>query len=500
MKSFFVVSFFFATNHNDNENRRGVAPGSSGLASSRRTLTSSIMLLRWGAVAGCAVALLALVVWTAAPRNAPRGLLEKAAASAGDLVFTSVDAKRVYQREIEHAAGREAAFEAKVEALRSLAAKRHDQHEHLLAADEAKDEETVRTLDSRELPHIFASTDGAAALESARKHAAERESKLQANIAQWKKLEDSEHALHEEQIKRTRLDSSAKEVLAQAQQNVARSVLTSAERLRRETEAAKYAAAKEQEFEEKVAGYRKAEQLKIEAQGEGVKSNQGPKDVLSAQDSHAADALTTVGASSRGAGKKGSASLDRALRRDAHLGIAAVEKTLDEQAREKEIERQSDFKKRVKEEARKARETDKQRKKAAASALEKLHAQVAGGSIAWCLLQHACPAACKGKNCEEGGCPGGHLIPTGHTYSCALSRGRPGRARSRRRPKGLHGGNRERRDRLWPRCWRRREIASGRRLPARAREERSRRFTMGGIQNSGNGTREPSKVWTPGLS
>ena len=348
------------------------------------------MLLRRSAAAGSAVALLALVVWTAAPSDGPRGLLQHASASAGDLVFTSVDAKRVYQREIEHAAGREAAFEAKVEALRSLAAKRHDQHEHILAADEAKDEERVRTLDSRELPHIFASTDGAAALESARKHAAERESKLQANIAQWKKLEDSEHALHEEQIKQTRGDGSAKEVLAQAQQNVDRSVLTSAERLRRETEAAKYAAAKEQEFEEKVAGYRKAEQLKKEE--EGVKSNHGPQDAHSGHNSHAADALTTVGASSRGAGKKGSASLDRALRRDAHLGIAAVEKTLDEQARKKEMERQSDFKKRVQAEARKARETDEQRKKAAASALEKLHAQVPGASMASCLLQHACMA------------------------------------------------------------------------------------------------------------
>lgn len=283
----------------------------------------------------------------------------------------------MYKSEIKHAEDREAAFEAHVESLRRLAAARHEQHEQALSKEEAKNEERVVKLDGRKLPRVFVSQDGAAAVARAGARAAHREQKLQASIDHWKKLEGKEHTLHEELIKG--LDnggaSREQELQAQAQQNLEHSVPKPAERIQRETEAYKYAAAKERQFEAEVKHYRKDEHERLETlQTHPVAGKKARPAAVSARAEHVI-ARASSGAEKTSRAAKGSAALDRALRRDASRGIAAVQKTLDEQARRHEVERQTDFKKRVAEESEKAREMDRERKEAALTALQTLHAQ-----------------------------------------------------------------------------------------------------------------------------
>jgi len=341
-------------------------------------MRESTRTLRRVATAGAAALALVAAVATCMGHDSRDGLLEEAATVAGaSLVFTSVDARRVYKSEIQHAEGREAAFEAHVEALRRLAAQRHEQHERALSREDDKNEERVIKLDGRKLPRVFVSRDGAAAVALAGARAAHREQKLQARIDEWKELEDKEHTLHEQQVKGLKNGGASRkqELQAQAQQNLEQSVPKPAERIQRETDAFKYAAAKERQFEAEVKHYRKAEHEQLKTlETHPVAGNKARHAAVSERAER-----VTAGASSgfekTGDAAKGVGALDRALRRDASLGIAAVQKTLDEQARRHEVERQTDFKKRVAEESRKAREMDKQRKAAAVAALEKLHAQ-----------------------------------------------------------------------------------------------------------------------------
>jgi len=125
-------------------------------------------------------------------------------------VFTTEDARKVYNSVNQKEIGRQAAFEHEVAVLREAAAREHDLHEHALSANEMHGEKKVKALSER--------------------------------FAQSETREQS-----------------------QAEDQADKIVVKPLQQLKDEAEAENYAMAREKEFETSVAKYREAEKLSKKA-------------------------------------------------------------------------------------------------------------------------------------------------------------------------------------------------------------------------------------------
>jgi len=345
-------------------------------------------------VAGCALVLLAACV-CAVSRSAGRAELLTAAtntpaqavAQVPDVVFTSVDAQRIYRQLNLHAERREAAFERQVEALRRKAAHGHELHEQAVSADVAKGEKRVLALDKRKLPQVFDSQDRDVQLAAAAKHASQHEERLEARIGNYQKLEAKAHGEHEALLRANEKGSSMSEARMKTanEQQAGQSVMQPAQQMQDEKEAASYAVAREQAFEANVVKYRQAEHMQSAAHTAQLVADEKAH----ALETHrlVEDALEpVVAAASKTRGKK--VAVQRMVEARP-LGIYAAQETL-HAAQKNQVVRQMDFKNKVKEESEKALESSLARKHAALNALQKMHAKVdarkakeAASKLAW---------------------------------------------------------------------------------------------------------------------
>jgi len=327
--------------------------------------------------------------------GAATGMLQAAAPDAApDAVFTSQDSAKIFRGLSHYEAGREAAFERKIEALRRQSAHEHAVHEQALAANEAQGEKRVRTLDARRLPAVFDARDAAAQMRAAAKEAAAHEQKLQARISQYEQQDSAAHRTLETHLEADSAKSRAREakIAAHAEQQAAESVLKPALQVREQEDAVKYADAREQSFEASVSKYRKAARHSVEkykatvqadekahapemhtlvqhALAHGVAASGGQNRDTESRAQRSPKAAAPEKSTSHAAGVVGGT-------RDAMLGVAGEEKALKAEE-QREIARQKEFKNRVKEESQKAASEQRLRQKAALDALHEMHVQAA---------------------------------------------------------------------------------------------------------------------------
>ena len=312
------------------------------------------------------------------------------AEAPAETVFTSVDAQRIDKQLSEHAEGREAAFERQVETLRRTAARDHEVHEQAVRKDMAKDAQQVLVLDSRTLPAVFDSKDGRAQLAAATTQAAQHEHMLQIRISKYQRLGAMAHSEHEALLKANEESSwtSEAQMKGEVAANIDQADAGPAQQVLDEKEAASYAAAHEQQFETSVDKYRKAEAVLSAAHKAQLAAYQKARapEIHKLVEDALAPALAAEASNTRQVGNitlkplaKQIATRTIATRHKgqthARKGINAKHTKLDA-AQKHQVERQLDFKKKVKEESEKGERSSFVRNKAAIDALHKMHAQV----------------------------------------------------------------------------------------------------------------------------
>jgi hypothetical protein len=315
------------------------------------------------------------------------------------------DSRKIFSSMSHYEAGREAAFERKIEALRRESAREHDMHEHALAADEVQGEKRVKALDARRLPAVFDSRDGEAQQTAAAKQAAAHEHNLQARISRYEQLDSAAHRKLETHLHAENAKSLAREanIAAHAEKQAAASVLKPTEQVQEQEDAVKYADAREHSFEASVSKYRKASRHSVEKYEAAVAADEkahAPQmhtlvqhalahgEEASRGENRDEKSSSTARLSSKVAAAESKETEVRRLKmleknavgagtRDPMLGGVSGEQKAFKAEEQREVARQLDFKKRVEEESQKAAAEHRLRQKAAHDALHKMQMEAA---------------------------------------------------------------------------------------------------------------------------